>query len=221
MRSCPRHAQSSSLHDLPRWVVLERDSHHTLNPVCGEPHTEPTLADRSEEHRPKNSAPKSSAPKSEVCRPVASRPKLTRARPTPVNVSSDHPSARPIARKRAIRQVLVAWQARPRHQPRSGARVRPPRPPRSGHRPTCLHVNGQGIVRTSAGSDRLAAQARPSDLRLILLCASKLSRSHAVCGVAGQGARRPVSKPRSSVEGPKALFRRLRSRHHSRPSPTT
>jgi hypothetical protein len=49
MRSCPRHAQSSSLHDLPRWVVLERGSHRTLNPIHGEPQIEPTLADRPEE----------------------------------------------------------------------------------------------------------------------------------------------------------------------------
>jgi hypothetical protein len=36
---------------------------------------------------------------------------------------------------------------------------------------------------------------------------------HAVCGLAVQGARRQVSKPRSLVESPKVLFRRLRCRH--------
>jgi hypothetical protein len=46
MRSCPRHAQSSSLHDLPRWVALEPGFRRALNPPCGEPRVRPTLADR-------------------------------------------------------------------------------------------------------------------------------------------------------------------------------
>jgi len=209
MRSYPRHAQSSSLHDLPKWVVPKVGSRRALVSARGEPRVEYVSA-RGEPRvesavigPARRLAPSFRAPRP---KPVCVGPRQSTFAQTPSD-SVDCPKASYLPRLRS--------PGKPGHP--KGC-VRTTRQPRMDRRTTCLHVNGLGVVGPPL-AQTCGAQARHRSRPV-------QAPSTASCPVSTPRwqcrSRRPKAKVLSvapDVQQPESRSRR--ARHSSPPVPAT